>query len=57
MSDDRPEATEAPEGRINPYRPSWPPSPRTQIILIAVGIGLLNLLLLAALAVALYMGR
>jgi hypothetical protein len=54
MSDERPEVE---EGRVNPYRPSWPPSPRTQIILIAIGFGLLNLVLIIAWGVALYMGR
>jgi hypothetical protein len=54
MSDDRPEVD---ENGVNPYRPSWPPSPRTQIILIAIGFGLLNLVLIVVLGVALYTGR
>ena len=54
MSDDRPDIQ---EGGVNPFRPSWPPSPRTQIILIAIGFGLLNLALIVILGVALYMGR
>ena len=54
MSDDRPEIQ---EGRTNPFRPSWPPSPRTQVILIAIGFGLLNLALIVVLGIALYMGR
>lgn len=54
MSDDRPEIQ---EGRMNPFRPSWPPSPRTQVILIAIGFGLLNLALIVVLGIALYMGR
>lgn len=54
MSDDRPEMKEV---EVNPFRPSWPPSPRTQIILIAIGFGLLNLVLIVILGIALYMGR
>lgn len=54
MSDERPQAEEHSE---DPFRLSWPPSPKTQIILIAIGIGLLNLLLIVLLAIALYMGR
>ncbi len=54
MREDGPETQES---GVNPYRPSWPPSPRTQIILIAIGFGLLNLVLIVLLAVALYMGR
>ena len=54
MTDDRPERE---EGEVNPFRPSWPPSHRTQIILIAIGFGLLNLALIVILGVALYLGR
>lgn len=36
---------------------SWPPTPRTQIVLIAIGLGLFNLLLIAIWAIALYMTR
>jgi hypothetical protein len=32
----------------------WPPSPKAQIILIAVAIGLFNLILIAIWAIALY---
>jgi hypothetical protein len=32
----------------------WPPSPKVQIILIAVAIGLFNLILIAIWAIALY---
>jgi hypothetical protein len=52
MSDEGPKSE---EGGVDPFRPSWPPSPRTQIILIAVGLGLLNLLLLVIWGIALYM--
>jgi hypothetical protein len=54
MSDDRPETQES---EVTPFRPSWPPSPRTQIILIAIGFGLLNLALIVILGIALYMAR
>jgi hypothetical protein len=54
MSDERPEME---QGGETPFRPSWPPSPKTQIILIAVGLGLLNLLLIVILGIALYLGR
>lgn len=54
MSGDRPDIQ---EGGVNPFHPSWPPSPRTQIILIAIGFGLLNLVLIVLLGVALYMAR
>jgi hypothetical protein len=37
------------------YRPSWPPSPKTQIILIALGFGLLNLILIVIAGIALYL--
>lgn len=36
---------------------TWPPAPRTQIVLIAVGLGLFNLLLIAIWAIALYITR
>jgi hypothetical protein len=43
---------------IREYRGvQWPPSPRTQIILIALAFGALNVLLLVIWAVALYMSR
>lgn len=35
----------------------WPPSPKMQIVLIALGFGLLNLLLVIIWAVALYITR
>lgn len=54
MADER-NVTE--DGGVNPYRPSWPPSPRTQIILIAVGFFLLNIVLIIVLGFALYLGR
>ncbi len=54
MSDDR---TTTEEGRADSFRLSWPPSPRTQIILIAAGFFLLNLVLIIAFGVALYMTR
>lgn len=53
MSDDdnRPEAEE------EDFGVHWPPSPKTQIVLIAIAFGLLNLLLIAIWAIALYMSR
>jgi hypothetical protein len=54
MSDERPEMEERGD---ETFGLRWPPSPKTQIILIAVGIGLLNLLLIVIWAIALYMGR
>jgi hypothetical protein len=48
------------DNRMNPNRGrrfSWPPTPRTQIVLIAIGLGLFNLLLIAIWAIVLYMTR
>ena len=36
---------------------TWPPSPKTQIILFAIGLGIFNLLLILIWAVALYITR
>ncbi|MDQ4045022.1 MAG: hypothetical protein M3173_06200 [Chloroflexota bacterium] len=36
---------------------TWPPTPKTQVVLIAIGIGLFNLLLILIWAIALYMTR
>lgn len=54
MSDERPQEEES---SVDPFRLRWPPSPKTQIILIALGFFLLNLLLIVIWAIALYMGR
>jgi hypothetical protein len=54
MSDDRPQPE---KGSEDTFRLRWPPSPKTQIILIAIGFGLLNLILIIILAIALYIGR
>ena len=54
MTDDR---TTTEEGRVDPWRPSWPPSPRTQIILIGAGFFLLNLMLIIAFGIVLYLLR
>ncbi len=35
----------------------WPPSPKTQIVLIALAFGLLNVILLAVWVIALVMSR
>lgn len=45
MSDERPNTD---EGGDDAFRLSWPPSPKTQIILIALGFVLLNLLIIGA---------
>lgn len=36
---------------------TWPPSPKTQIILFLIGLGLFNLLLIAIWAIVLYVSR
>jgi hypothetical protein len=39
------------------YGIQWPPSPKMQIVLIALAFGLLNVILLVIWAVALYLSR
>jgi hypothetical protein len=36
---------------------TWPPTPRTQIVLIGLGLGLFNLLLIAIWAIVIYITR
>lgn len=46
---------EKPESHTDWLR--WPPSPKTQIVLIALGFGLINIILIAIWAIALYINQ